>query len=583
MGTVLKSGTTLAIRIQPKETETDPNGNLPYTSSDENELLSANLPITIQMEWSGTGVTGTYVPQVEGDLVNVILEIYMGNKFGVNQSFSAPRDMLKIAEVSKSRDLPFQFQDTGEYASITSDVQFFSFDIQSICADLLSYTLAPIKKGTIASTGGGFGGYNGEVSSYLQGSARPYMKSLGAFRFISFKAKAEVLDSNGDLTIAETSVSSGTIKYYEGKSFGIVNAVPQWTDMHRLNKYTISGASGLQNLTQKFLSYCPNGIASGTPSYKKPVRLAHQAEWLHFYLFQGKFDDADSNDNGTNGVHILITTTESDGSSNTATLINFNNLITDEAGTKHIDDADDAIYRAYCIQNVSPAFINTVTASTITSDTISYTAQLIIDPKSGSDYAISEVRHYVIDKQPTKFAYGFVRFHWLNRLGGIDSYTCTRDVVESINVSKNLYEQRPSQRIYVEQDTTPDIYGSKTTTDFNANSNTVDTNFSETYQESVRVLNVDATKNDSVYTEPMDKIEADWLSELITSPSVWIELENDPSTRANTMNSTTHPSTIGYFPVIITNSSVETVNQEQGLVKFNIEYTHSHKINTQRN
>ena len=107
------------------------------------------------------------------------------------------------------------------------------------------------------------------------------------------------------------------------------------------------------------------------------------------------------------------------------------------------------------------------------------------------------------------------------------------------------------------------------------NDNLADTNFSNTYQESIRVLNVDATKNESVYTEPMNKIESDWLSELITSPSVWIELENDASIRANTINATMHPSTKDYFPVIITNSSVETVNQEEGLVKFNIEYTHS--------
>jgi hypothetical protein len=208
-----------------------------------------------------------------------------------------------------------------------------------------------------------------------------------------------------------------------------------------------------------------------------------------------------------------------------------------------------------------------------------YKAQLEIDTSTPQTYAITEERHFVIDRQPAKPAYDFVRFHWLNRLGGIDSYTCTRDVAESISVSKNTYEQRTNQRMFIEEDITPPNYGNGATT----NTNRVDTNFSNTYQESVRVLNVDATKNDSVYTEPMNKIEADWLSELITSPSVWIELENDASQRANNIDSSMHPSTKDYFPVIITNSSVETVNQEQGLVKFNIEYTHSHKINTQRN
>ena len=564
MGTVLKSGTTLAIRIEPKETLTD------YPLSDENELVSANLPIIIQMEWSGTGVTGTYKPQAEGDLVNVILEIYMGNKFGVNQNFSATYDMLKIAEISKSRDLPFQFQDTGKFATQTANRQFFSFDIQSICADLLSYTLAPIKQGTIQSLGGGFGGYNGDISSYLQGNAQPYMNSLGAFRFIDFRIKAEVFDANGDLTVATVSPSSSTIDYLDGTAFGIINAVPQWTDTHRLNKYSISGASS--STTQKFLSYCPNAVGSGTPSYRKPVRLTHEAEWLHFFILEG-FATGGSNE--TTNIRIKITT--SDG--NTANLTDFKNLIDNENGASTVSAGTTATYKAYCIQNVSVTHINSVASNTITDSTVWYKAQLEIDTSSAGTYAITEERHFIIDRQPAKPAYDFVRFHWLNRLGGIDSYTCTRDVAESISVSKNTYEQRTNQRMFIEEDRTPPNYGNGAT----SNINRVDTNFSNTYQESVRVLNVNATKNDSVYTEPMNKIEADWLSELITSPSVWIELENDASQRANNIDSAMHPSTKDYFPVIITNSSVETVNQEQGLVKFNIEYTHSHKINTQRN
>lgn len=564
MGTIIKAGTALTLRIEPRVTSTD------YPDSDENHLVSANLPIPIQVQWAGTGVTGTYKPQAEGDVVNVILEVFMGNKFGVNQSLGATYDMHKVAEVSKSRDLPFVLQNTGKFASETADRQFFSFDIQSICADLLSYTLAPIKQGTIQSFGGGFGGYNGDVSSYLQGNAQPYMNSLGAFRFIDYRIKAEVLDANGDLTVATVSAGSSTIDYLDGQTFGIINAVPQWTDTHRLDKYKISGLSGTADTTQKFLSYCPNANGNSTPEYKKPVRISDQAEWLHFYLFQGK---ATGTSNETFLLQLRIIT--DDG--NTFNATSFTNSITDDSGVSRITSASSAMYKEYCIQNVAPSFIG---GATITANTKSYTAQLMLTPSGGgSAYAISEKRHYVIDRQPAKPAYDFVRFHWLNRLGGIDSYTCTRDVAESISVSKNTYEQRTNQRMFIEEDITPPNYGNGATT----NTNRVDTNFSNTYQESVRVLNVDATKNDSVYTEPMNKIEADWLSELITSPSVWIELENDASQRANDIDSSMHPSTKDYFPVIITNSSVETVNQEQGLVKFNIEYTHSHKINTQRN
>ena len=42
-------------------------------------------------------------------------------------------------------------------------------------------------------------------------------------------------------------------------------------------------------------------------------------------------------------------------------------------------------------------------------------------------------------------------------------------------------------------------------------------------------------------------------------------------------------SQLGYIPVIITNSDIETVNQQQGLVSFNLQYTLAHKLSTQRN
>ena len=38
-----------------------------------------------------------------------------------------------------------------------------------------------------------------------------------------------------------------------------------------------------------------------------------------------------------------------------------------------------------------------------------------------------------------------------------------------------------------------------------------------------------------------------------------------------------------YMPVIITNSDIETVNEANNLVQFNIQYTHAHGVQTQRN
>ena len=70
---------------------------------------------------------------------------------------------------------------------------------------------------------------------------------------------------------------------------------------------------------------------------------------------------------------------------------------------------------------------------------------------------------------------------------------------------------------------------------------------------------------------------------MLLSPNVWVEMETGASKFNNNLNSYLRPSTKEYIPVLITNSEVETVNEEQGLVTFNIEYTLAHKVNTQRN
>tara|TARA_Y100001972_G_scaffold52498_1_gene64312 strand:+ start:4913 stop:6583 length:1671 start_codon:yes stop_codon:yes gene_type:complete len=555
--TAIRTNTVLTIVVQPQAAMTSDPQN--YSSSDTNHIVSANLPIPIVVKWSntsGSAVSSTYNPTTTGDVVNVIIEVFAGNKYGTNQSIAAG-NMKQIATLKKSRDLPYLMTDMGTDMSVAQPFQYFSFDLQSICADLLSYTLAPIKAGTLKSID--FGGYNGDTSSYIQGDNNPILHPLGAFRFIDFQVKAEVLNSSGE-------VVSMTGSALAGGTFGIVNNVPQWTDSHNLHDYAVVGGTGADDTSHKFFSYCPNAATSNSSvKYKKPIRTTDEAEWLHFFIQKGIHVSTDLTDD----AFIKIET--SDG--NDAELNAFKSLI------PAFGIASNATYKSYLIQNVSPVYINSISSNTISDDTVWYKATLMFTKDGGSDFKYSESRYFVIDRQPVKPAYDFVRFHWLNRAGGIDSYTCTRDVTESVSVSKNTYEQRPNQRMLPEQGSLPIDYTGVSYT----NDNLADTNFSNTYQESVRVLNVDATKNESVYTEPMNKIESDWLSELITSPSVWIELENDASIRANAINATMHPSTKDYFPVIITNSSVETVNQEQGLVKFNIEYTHSHKINTQRN
>jgi hypothetical protein len=191
---------------------------------------------------------------------------------------------------------------------------------------------------------------------------------------------------------------------------------------------------------------------------------------------------------------------------------------------------------------------------------------------------MTEYRWYKVDREDVKLPYDFVRFHWLNRMGGIDSYTAKRSVVESISVNRDTIENKSADRTWYQNSL--DGTGA-TIADADYISNTM--RGGNLYKGGREVLNVNANRNNSVYTEPLNKSTAQWLEEIMTSPNVWIEMDTDATARGNTVNSYQRPSTKEYIPVIITNGSAETVNQEAGLVSFNIEYTLAHKVQTQRN
>ena len=192
----------------------------------------------------------------------------------------------------------------------------------------------------------------------------------------------------------------------------------------------------------------------------------------------------------------------------------------------------------------------------------------------------TEYRFFNIDRETANIPFGFVRFHWLNRAGGIDSYTAKRNVTEGLAVEKSTVEIKSADRTWLQNQYTP----ANTLTLNNPDSYISNTmRGGDLYKGGRQVLNINANRNNSVFTEPLNKQTADWLQEIITSPNVWIEMDTDATKRNNTANPFQRPSTKGYIPVIINNTDMEILNQESGLVKLNIEYTLAHKVQTQRN
>ena len=565
-----------------------------------NYLKSANDQLRYQVQWIYSGINEGVEAGNEGNVVNVIFKV---------ESTVNGADWTTIGTIKKSRDIANKKYDNGSQPI----GHRFTIDISQLVSDQLSYSLCPINKGTWQSNY--YGGMNGGLTmqdnviggSGASGSpiSQYNVSENGTFRRIRVSATFEILDASKQIITA-----TNFLGYTERTT--VINSVNQFEkDSVYYNDYTIDYYTGYN-----FLTRCPN-FNGGTAieDFKKPVRIDEQAEWLQFYIrrnYSNEIRGVGLDDVvGADGIKIV--TYESDGSNNTFYLRDFeDNLLTQDINGYILPTkAQNQMF----IQNISPYYIinsgnvwspnnsrvptagattsnypywNAYTGDTITSDTIYYTAQLV---KIGmwSPYAervVSKSYKYTIDRESENIPYGYVRFHWLNSLGAIDSYTAKRDIVEGLTISRDVIERKSGDRTWYQANSgASNNVESEVSNYVNGN----DSYISDTmrggnlYKGGREVLSVNADRVNSVYTEPLNKSVAKWLEEMMLSPNVWIEKDTDATNMGKERNPYLRPSTKGYIPVIITNSDVEAVNQENGLVRFNIEYTLAHKVQTQRN
>ena len=581
MAVSLSGGTAnITITKQPNATDLTVRG---YSNSDGLQLISCNQPLIYQFKFGATlpRITNlsTEADLQSGDLVNALFDVYIGDDYeGKDVNYLGGTDMYFAGTIRKSRDIPYVGNEgiDPNYTSLNNAVNFHTFtvDIAPIVKNFLSYTLVPIKKGYMSKD------YN-MGGNYTTNNFWDFTSIQGSFRFVDVRIRFEVLETTGgsNLVIA----NDGTRDQSKSTAFiGVVNSAIQHYDNPHILR-TNHMMSGTSNKERYFFSNCPNGDKglTATPYTPKLVRLDEEAEFLSYYL--RKWNGTATSIN-TSDFYMRVTTKDASGA--TVDYIN----IRDWKGTLGVSGTHpfggggfgtaplDAInVGKYIVQNVSPAYLDTFptggggwnNGAKFTGAT-HYEAALRLNTGS-TTYECSETRYYKIDTEDECGAYDFVRFHWLNRLGGIDSYTAKRDVTESVSVNKTFFERKAPNQIYIQQ------YDGNTFTTHN------DPLGGDLYKGQIDTLSITATKGGSVFTEPLNTTQAKWLEELITSPNVWIELETEASKRANTINPTSHPSTRDYMPVIIQNSNINTVSQSEGLVKFNIDYIFSHKLNTQSN
>jgi hypothetical protein len=568
-----------------------------------NYLKSANDQLRYQVQWMKAGLNEGVEPSAgnfsglpasgtvgKGDIVSVIFTI----KTSVDGS-----NWTTIGTIKKSRDIANKRYQTGSEPA----GHRFTIDISQLVSDQLSYSLCPINKGTWQSNY--YGGMNGGItmqdnvigaSAALGNPISNYnVSENGTFRRIKVSATFDIINGDGEIVAAESNLTNPAGSTY----VTAINSVNQFErDSVYYNKYTVDYYTGYN-----FLTRCPNWSGGVTnEDFKKPVRIDEQAEWVQFYIRRNYSNEIRGVglDDMVGADAIKIITYDASGVENTFYLRDFeDNLLTELSGGYVLPKN---YQNQMFIQNISPDYIinsgkvwspdttrsnnpsnypywDAYASSTITNNTVYYTAELVKVGMWGTKIVrvVSNTYKYTIDRESENIPYGFVRFHWLNSLGAIDSYTAKRDIVEGLTISRGVVERKSRDRTWYQSDENQgeslddSLYISDTMRG------------GDLYKGGREVSNVNADRVQSVYTEPLNKSVANWLEEMLLSPNVWIEKDTEATAMGYARNPYLRPSTKEYIPVIITNSDIETVNQENGLVKFNIEYTLAHKVQTQRN
>ena len=568
-----------------------------------------------------------------GDVVNINFYVFASRlpRYLYNQGFNANTSNFNmpdyehwklIGKIKKSRDITNRHYQTGE----APQGHRFTIDYSELVQDQLSYSLCPINMGTWKSYkyGGMNGGLQVQDNVAAGNSGNPTaggypvsdynVTENGSYVMIRIACSADILDANGFI--------HETTKWRVFSTFNhFINTAPTigedgWYYRGGANNswFGLGGTIPPATNSLRFLKNCPNHSLNLTTTHQyydvfnKPVRTTEMAEFLQFHLaypYRYGSQIGSSTNVGYQTLRIKIETfTAGNVSQNVVYLDDFTDTLTDiySGGTHNYGGSyrTDGMF-VNQIQNISPTFINNngkndsggSLTNQITSTTVLYSCHLEGKRPDGSEDQMTDKYYYEIDREETNQAYylskpvanrshtpvDYVRFHWLNRQGGIDSYTAKRDVLESLSVSRDTID-RKKPRMTMQQAKALHTSGTLLSYDDFINNTMRGGDF---YKGGREVMNVNAERQVSVYTDPLQKRVAKWLEELITSPNVWVEKQTEMARINNNIASKVRPARREYIPIIITNSDITTVDQSQGLVKFNIEFIYSFGQNTQRN
>ena len=205
----------------------------------------------------------------------------------------------------------------------------------------------------------------------------------------------------------------------------------------------------------------------------------------------------------------------------------------------------------------------------------------------------------------------FIRFHWLNSAGGIDSYTVKGNQTKSYLMEKETILRKEGNRWNAGWGKSPATalvdgvrppYPAANAASAGPNSPYLSDTMKglDNHKGGREVISVNADRVGTATTLPLYPQKAEWLKELALSPNVWIETDtmfSGPSQpfllkimmgsavnigKSSNMDGRTPTNSI-YTPVIITNQEINTVDETTGYTTMTFEYTYGHQVITQRN
>jgi hypothetical protein len=179
--------------------------------------------------------------------------------------------------------------------------------------------------------------------------------------------------------------------------------------------------------------------------------------------------------------------------------------IESESQSLHFYDTKNLLYGLNSVGIGVPNIINSIGQSTW--DTLSgtpYRIRYVLQSPYGE---VSEKGSYIINKD--KCTKERLRVYWKNRKGGIDGYTFNSELEVTTNVSSKLSKKALGYRRH--------------NTELQTSANYINNN---TYAQSSRTLettNIKANEQIKVTSRFHTQEQLRWLSEIFTSPKLWIE------------------------------------------------------------